>query len=150
MNKKEIKIYNSKAKKIDLESGLKKIIGKKVLTKDGSILGKVKEIISKQDKIEGIIVKTKRKIYIDLSYIEDLYSDSVMLKINPVEKLISMQVFDKDGVKIGKVKTVERTSTTNVLKAIYVKKNILSKIRKIPASEIDVDSKNVILNKTYS
>lgn len=145
---KETKFISGKEQEHDLDNSLKKVIGKKVLSKSGEEIGKVKDVISKgTNKLDGIMVKTKgAKVFIANTYIENLYAKSVFLKIEPVSRYLKMIVFDKDGSKLGKVIDFTQNESGNELKSIIVKKHIFSKRVEIDAKKITVSKKNIILD----
>jgi sporulation protein YlmC with PRC-barrel domain len=103
----------------------KKILGKKVLTKDGKDIGKIKaiHIHPTQLTVEGIHVDTGLFYvdqYIDENYIKSLSEEGAVLKINPATNLINLIVYDSLGKKVGRVKNVNRSKLTNTLRSITV------------------------------
>lgn len=146
----KMRIFTPKKVQPDISEGLKTIVRKKVLSKNGEVVGKVKDIVINNSAIQGVIVRKRfRQFFIDLSYIQDLYSDSVLLNIDPAIRYLGMQVFDDEGRKLGKVTDINQKNTTNTIESIVVRKNIFSKLLVIPTSEIEVSEKNIILNRTY-
>lgn len=146
----DIRIFTPKKQKPDISERIKEIIGKKVLGKNGEVVGKVKDIVMHEETIEGIIVsKGITKYFLDYQYIEDLYADSVLLNINPAMRYIKMQVFDAQGKKLGKVVDITQKDATNLIESIVVKKNLFSKHRIVPTKDIEVSDKNIILKSNY-
>ena len=85
---------------------MKEILGKKVLTKEGTNIGKIRSIRIHPTKltIEGIEVDTglfKVDKYIGKNYIKTMTSQGAILKINPIEEIIGHQVFDSTGKSVG-------------------------------------------------
>lgn len=141
------------AKKCDVtkEKGLRAFLGKNVLSKDGDVVGTVKDVVFEEDKIVGIIYTKKifKKIFLGINYIEKFYADSLILKINPVTRLIGMKVYDVEGKKVGVVKDIVRKTNINKIDALIVRKGIFKKFIEVPVDDIDISKKNVILNKLY-
>ena len=147
----EIRIISSKEEQVNLDLKLEKIIGKKVISLNGEILGKVKSIISKNNKIEGIVIKkSKNETYIDYHMIQDLYGESILLKIDPVSRLLNKKVFDAEGKLLGVVVDINQIDNKNQFKDITVKKKSFSKKIKVAPTEIEVAQKNIILNKIHN
>ena len=132
------------------EFSLKKLIGKRVLSKDGEVLGKVKDIVIKQYQIIGIVISSvlKSSIFVDRIYFDSFREEAVILKINPVTSLIGLKVLDKNGRKLGKISKIVRQNTKNEFTTFYVKKNLFKDIA-FNAADIDKISENVILNKEF-
>lgn|SRR3989338_4124563 len=139
-------------RKIELndQSGLKHFLSKKVLSKDGDEIGRIKDIIFDEHEIVGILVrKGFTDLFIDLSYVEKLFAQSIILKINPVTRYIGMKVYDADGKFLGKVRDIVRKTNTNKIDAIIIKRGLFLKYLEVPVIEIEVEKKNIILNKAY-
>ena len=102
-----------------------KILGKKVLTKDGKRIGKVKGIhVDPKDlTIEGINVDTGMFYvdhYFDKSYVKLLNNEGAILKVNPATDILKLNVFDSDGKEVGTVTKANRSKLTNKLLSIVV------------------------------
>jgi sporulation protein YlmC with PRC-barrel domain len=102
---------------------MKDILGKKVLTKDGANIGKVRSIRIDPLKlsIEGIEVDTglfKVDKYIGKNYIKTMTNQGAILKINPVEDIVGHQVFDSTGKSVGEIKSIKKSKKTNKLLSI--------------------------------
>ena len=102
---------------------MKDILGKKVLTKDGANLGKIRSIRIDPHKltIEGIEVDTglfKVDKYIGKNYIKTMTEQGAILKINPIEDIVGHEVFDSTGKSIGEIKSIKKSKKTNKLLSI--------------------------------
>ena len=114
---------------LDKTVEMKDILGKKVLTKDGANLGKVRSIRIDPKKltIEGIEVDTglfKVDKYIGKNYIKTMTDQGAILKINPVEDIVGHQVFDSTGKSIGEIKSIKKSKKTNKLLSITLYSDI--------------------------
>lgn len=118
---------------------------KKVYSTSGDYVGRVKDVVLKNNQLAGIIVKGKRKLYIDHDYCTPGTVDSILLNIDPVTMLKGKTVFDAHGKKIGKVHSIKREGIKNDCTALLVKKNIITKPQEIPYNEVDISKKNIIL-----
>ncbi|MBR9690472.1 hypothetical protein GOV08_02195 [Candidatus Woesearchaeota archaeon] len=143
-----VTVISSRKSSVDKKSGLKRYLYKKVFSKDGQLLGRVKDMVFKSYDVEGILV-TKflffKTSFIDREYIDKFSEEGILLKINPVLNILGKQVFDKEGRKIGKVKKVNRRTQANAYESLVVKKGIFSRQRLIYPSDVDIVQKNVIL-----
>ena len=122
-----MKIEETKHKSLPLNktAEVKEIIGKKVLSKDGKNIGKIKTIrIDPVDlTIEGIEVDTglfKVDEYYGKNYIKTLTEQGAILKINPIEDVIGLTVYNSTGQNVGEVKDVKRSKKTNKLISITI------------------------------
>lgn len=132
---------------------LRKLIGKKVLSKGGTIIGKILEIgiNPKNLNLEGILVRgsiIKRPMYIGRSYISHLSNDAAILNIEVSVLIKNKQVIDSKGKVIGRVKKIVRKGTRNDLKGVYVR-SLFSWKFFIPESEIEYANKSVVLKSKY-
>jgi sporulation protein YlmC with PRC-barrel domain len=147
-NLKGLKFVSTKKNSVNKNQGLTKYLCKKVFSKEGEKIGRVKQIIFNKEIIEGIIVAKSlffRKIFIDMEYVDKFTSDSVLLNINPLILIVGKRVFDNDGKDLGKVKKVIRKSNANVIDSILVKKSIFSKDVVIQPKDIHFIKKNIRL-----
>ena len=120
MNMKETK---HKSLSLNEAPDIKDILGKKVLTKDGKNIGKIRTIrIDPKDlTIEGIEVDTglfKIDQYFDKNYIKTLTENGAILKIKPVDDIIGLTVYDSTGKSVGEIKSIKRSKKTNRLLSI--------------------------------
>jgi len=105
---------------------VKHIIGKKVNSKDGKVLGKVKSvhIHPKNLTVEGVVVDSgmfEVDQYYGRGYIETLNLEGVVLSITPVSEFVGNDVYDPTGKMVGKVTGINRAKQTNTLISIKVK-----------------------------
>ncbi|MBD3209179.1 PRC-barrel domain-containing protein [Candidatus Woesearchaeota archaeon] len=122
-------------------------LGKRVYSTSGDYVGKVKDVLLKNQALAGLLVKGRRRLFLDKDYCVPGVIDSVILKVDPVTMLRRKLVFDSHGKRIGRVVSVERSSTKNACDAIIVKKHLFAKPRRVASSLIDVSKKSIILNK---
>lgn len=139
---------------LDKTINLKKLIGKRVLSKGGKIIGKILEIrISPISlNIEGILVRRnihKKSMYIGRSYFSRLSQEAVILNIEVSVLIKDKQVIDSKGKIIGKVKEVVRKGTRNDIKGVYVRSLFRRKFF-IPESKIAYVNQSVVLKSQYN
>jgi len=126
------------------------LIGLKVLSKDGSKLGKVKSIhLHPEDlTVEGMIVDPgwfEADHYVGGSYIEKISDEAIILSMIPVTEYIGLIVHDSDGKEIGKIVSVNRTNKTNKLLSIKVDSNHHEEDLQISADYISAIGQSVML-----
>jgi sporulation protein YlmC with PRC-barrel domain len=134
----DIKEIKHKSLPLDESVEVKNILGKKVLTKDGKNIGKIKSVRINPKKltIEGIEIDTglfKVDKYFGKNYIKTLTKQGAILKINPVDDIVGLQVFDSTGRSIGEIKSIKKSKKTNKLISIKVYSDIYK-------DEITIDS----------
>ena len=120
MNMKETK---HKSLSLNEAPDIKEVLGKKVLTKDGKNIGKIRTIrIDPKDlTIEGIEVDTglfKIDQYFGKNYIKTLTDQGAILKITPVDEIVGHTVYDSTGKNVGEIKGIKRSKKTNRLLSI--------------------------------
>jgi len=126
MNMKEIK---HKSLSLSEAPDIREILGKKVLTKDGKNIGKIRTIrIDPKDlTIEGIEVDTglfKIDQYFGKNYIKTLTEQGAILKITPVDDIVGHTVYDSTGKSVGEIKSIKRSKKTNRLLSITMYSDI--------------------------
>jgi sporulation protein YlmC with PRC-barrel domain len=124
-----IKEIKHKSLPLDKSVEIKNILGKKVLTKDGKNIGKIRSVRINPDQltIEGIEVDTglfRVDRYIGKNYIKKITEQGAMLKIDPIDEIVGHEVFDSTGKSIGEIKSVKRSKKTNKLLQIIVYSDI--------------------------
>ena len=147
-----IKEIKHKSLPLDKTVEIKDVIGKKVLTKDGKTLGKIRSVRINPDllTIEGIEVDTglfKIDRYIGKNYIKKITNQGAMLKIDPVDEIIGHVVYDSTGRNIGEIKTVKRSKKTNKLLQIIVYSDIYKDDIEIDAHYIENCGDSCILKE---
>ena len=120
-----------KHKSLSLNESLdiRNALGKKVLTKDGKNIGKIRTIrIDPNDlTIEGIEVDTglfKIDQYFGKNYIKTITEQGAILKITPVDDIIGHTVYDSTGKNVGEIKSIKRSKKTNRLLSITMYSDI--------------------------
>jgi len=129
------------------------VLGKKVLTKDGKNIGKVKSVhIHPRDlTVEGIVIDPgffDANHYVGAEYISSITDEGVVLKIHPVTDYVGLKVFDFTGKEIGKVKEVNRSKQTNTLYSILVSREGKEDVL-IRADYIAAAGKNIVLREPF-
>ncbi|MFH1589488.1 MAG: PRC-barrel domain-containing protein [archaeon] len=146
---KRTKILSSKITNQTILVGARSFLGRKVFSKSGNKVGRVKDLILKKDKLVGFLVKGKKKIFIDMEYVASDSEKAIMLSTDPVIDFIGKQVFDSEGKKIGKVTDLDRKTNANNFNALIVKHKFYSRPIIIPKKDVDVSQENIILNKKF-
>jgi len=123
---KEIK---HKSLSLNETTDVREALGKKVLTKDGKNIGKIRTIrIDPKDlTIEGIEVDTglfKIDQYFGKNYIKTITEQGAILKITPVDDIIGHTVYDSTGKSVGEIKSIKRSKKTNKLLSITMYSDI--------------------------
>jgi len=149
MNMEEIK---HKSLPLDKAADIKNILGKKVLTKDGKNIGKIRTIrIDPKDlTIEGIEVDTglfKIDQYFDKNYIKTITEQGAILKITPVDNIVGNTVFDSTGKSVGEIKSIKRSKKTNKLLSITMYSDIYKENITIDADYIASCGEGCILKE---
>jgi sporulation protein YlmC with PRC-barrel domain len=122
---------------------------KKVYSDSGDRVGRIIDVILKDDTLAGFIIRGREKIYIDKDYCELDSEENILLKIDPITLHKRKIVFDASGKRLGRVVGIERTGVKNEFDSLLVKKHIFATPVHIPASEIETARRNIILNKEY-
>ena len=123
---------------LDKTVNIKKLVGKRVISKGGTVIGYVSEIRvnSNNLQLEGIVVDRtfENPIYIGKSYFSKLSQNSVILNVELSILVNGKKVVTLDGKVLGRVKKVNRRGNTNEIESLVVS----SFWRKylIPSSEI--------------
>lgn len=125
----DIKEIKHKSLSLDKSKDIRDVLGKKVLTKDGKNIGKIRTIrIDPKDlTIEGIEVDTglfKIDQYFGKNYIKTITEQGAILKITPVDNIIGHAVYDSTGKSVGEIKSIKRSKKTNRLLSITMYSDI--------------------------
>jgi len=125
---------------------INKIIGARVLTKKGFVVGKVKDvrIDQKAMNFEGIVVGGAKKAFFGVDYIEKLNYEAIILNIDPSYLIKGERVIDTYGKILGKVKEVNREAETNTIANIIVKPSF-RKAFVVPKSRIKSIGSSVVI-----
>ena len=123
-----------------------------VISRNGEIIGNVREIRVKSFDVEGIVISKHFSLnheFIDKQFIKVFNENEVLLNINPVTSLKGRSVYDSSGRNLGKVRKVLRDNNKNDFRSIVVKGKFFSKPILVEKSSIDIMKKNIILNVEY-
>lgn len=142
-------LISTKVKNLDAIEKFSEYIGKKVFSKSGAYVGKIKDVVIRRGSMIGVLVKSKRKLFIGREFFETDSEDAIMLSIEPVTLIIGKQVFDSLGKKVGKVVDLERADTDNQFRALIIKKRIYFRPFTVPRSAVTITKHNVLLNKPF-
>lgn len=129
------------------------ILGKEVIDTEGNFLGVVEKLFI--DKInlnfnaiavdKGLI---KKGFVVGKGYIDRVTEHAVFLKTSIAFELKGLQVFDKDGEKVGKVKKVFTYGDKNMIKSVLVSMGINNDLE-INSKYIAKIGENIRLNKCW-
>ena len=150
---KEVYIIEKSDVSIEETSNLRKLLGAKVLSIDGLIVGKVREIRidPKKMNLQGIFVSRgifQPLLYIGVSYFDKASNDAVILNIDPFVLLKGKEVVTSDGKIIGKVKDIIRNDFSNNIKEIIAGK-LFRKHFRIPYESVKLAGRSIILKINY-
>ena len=129
------------------------VVGKRVLAKSGSVVGRVKEVRldPSHRELEGVLISRgllRSSLYVSEEYIGRLTPQAVILTIDPCVLLRGRPVVSSDGKKFGTVKEVERAKETNEV-TTYVVRRKWFWTYEVPADEIKHAGKAVVLKKSH-
>ena len=129
------------------------LVGKRVLAKSGSVLGKVKQVLldTQSKHVQGVLVSRgllRSSIYLAIEYVSRLTPQAVILSIDPAVLLRGRPVLTSDGKRYGTVKDVAREHETNNVIVYFVRRYYFF-VYEVPANEISKAGKSVVLKKTY-
>ncbi len=132
---------------------LREIIGVKVISKSGIIIGKVKKIKldSEKMKVMGVVVKRSHfsKVYFGEDYFRRLSNEAIMLNIDPYFLIIGKEIVSSEGKKIGKVVSIKRKRSTNEITSI-IGRSLIKGSYEIPISQVSQIGHTIILKSTYN
>jgi sporulation protein YlmC with PRC-barrel domain len=136
-------------KTVDMRS----LIGKRVLSKDGKRIGKVKSfhLHPKDLTVEGFKVDPgwlEADHYIGGNYVDKITDEAIILSMIPATEYIDLFVHDADGKKVGKIKAVNRSKKTNKLLSITVDSDHHDEDLQISADYISAIGHSVMLKET--
>ena len=131
----------------------KDLVGLRVLSPNGLIIGKVKEVRMNLSsfKVEGLVVKPialKKVTYFSKTYIDKISLDSILLNIEPSLLYIGKRLIDSEGKFLGYIKKVNRVEETNKVKTL-VAKRFLRKSIEVNFSSVKTANTSIILSRPY-
>ena len=129
------------------------LLGKDVIDFNGTFIGVVEKVLIDPNEMDfvGISVDKgflRKGLTIGRTYIDKIREHALFLKIRVSYEVKGKIVFDKDGVSIGKVSTIELFENKNEIINIIVRPKfsfILGKELKIPSSYLREIGNNVML-----
>lgn len=133
---------------------LRKILGSRILSKNGIVVGRIKQVRlnPETEKVEGVIVSRgwfRQNMYIEKSFFDRLSYDAIILNVDPVIMLKGRKIVTSEGEVIGKVKQVDRKGNTNDAENITTH-SFLRGTFIIPASYVKYVGQSIILKPTYN
>lgn len=132
---------------------LKNILGLRVLSKSGDVLGRVVEVRMdhKRESFEGVLVRMRnlKKVYVNKTYVQKITDEAVLLSITPAIVYKGRKVVSSDGKAFGKAIEVRREGTTNNIEAIIVQRHFVRRVA-VPIKDFSKLGASLILKKTYS
>mgnify|MGYP001572748865 CR=1 FL=1 len=128
------------------------ILGKDVIDSSGSFIGVSEKVFIDKEILDfvGISVDKgflKKNLLIGKDYIGKIAEHAIFLKIRVAYEIRGMEVFDKNGKKVGNVKDIELKDGENSITKLIVKSGLLKKIEIAPEF-IDKIGYNILLNLT--
>ena len=156
VNNMNIKNFDSiigSERSMDNTLDMQKLIGSHVLSRSGTIVGRVRSIHFHPEtlNLEGILVGRgigMKKIYIGKRYIRTASHEGIILTMEPSLLIIGKKVLDKHGKVIGSVKSVHRKSQTNDVQSIVVSASF-KKDLSIPWHSIKPTTHVLVVSSTY-
>ena len=128
------------------------LLGKRVLSKSGDVIGRVTQLRVNTDKrtLEGVVVRRKifRKLYICMSYVTRITEKAMMLGIDPSALFKGRAVVSSDGKKFGTVKELERKQESNEVTRVIVRRHLYKELA-IPKEDFSRFGTSLILKNTY-
>jgi len=116
--------YVSKKETLNPTVNIIGLIGKKVISKGGTIVGYVSEVRVSGNNLElqGIVIKRKFQgpIYIGKSYFSSLSNIAIILNIELNILIKGKKVLTFDGKVLGRVRKVNRKKFTNEIENLVV------------------------------
>ncbi|MFT4249772.1 MAG: PRC-barrel domain-containing protein [Candidatus Woesearchaeota archaeon] len=129
------------------------LLGKRVLTKSGLVLGRVCEVRldDSHRSLEGVLVRRRpwqSKVYVSHEFVSRLTDKAVILRVDPVIVFRGRSVVSKDGKRFGRVVDVVREQETNDLVSFIVRRRLLF-MREVPVSAVASMNSAIILKGGY-
>lgn len=140
-----------KEAQIEKTINIKRLIGKRVLSDGGAIVGSISEIRLNPNgfDLEGIVVSSAvGAIYVGKSYFSTISDYSVILNTELSLLVKGRKVLTIDGKTLGSVKKVNRKGTTNEIESLLVG-NFWKKYL-IPVSSVKQIASSVLIKAKYN
>jgi sporulation protein YlmC with PRC-barrel domain len=128
------------------------VLGKDVIDAKGAFLGVTDKLYlnPKSMRITGISIDKgflKKGFIIGSGYIREISEHAVFLNIEPAFQIKGMNVFDKDGAKVGRIDSITLEGDLNSVEEIVVKtSSVGGKKIVIPAASISRIENSAFLN----
>lgn len=154
LNMKEPKHISHKNIELNKTLNIKKLIGKKVISKAGTIIGKIKHIHIHPEKynLEAIHINRgffKSPLIISEKFINKMTHDALLLNIEPYYLLKNKKIITSDGETLGKAININRKSNTNEITSITMR-SFLKQDIEIPISNIKSQGHSIILKPSHN
>ena len=150
MAEKDMFVIKHKSKPLEKTVPVSKIIRKNVISRDGKRLGTIEEIHIHPANLTVEGIRVKRGImqtddYIGRGYIQSLTQSGAVLKILPVKDMMGLEVYDVNGKKVGKIKSIMRSKKTNSIVSFMVERGFMKEDAQFSGKDIGEVGKGVIL-----
>lgn len=147
----EIIIRNEEELENTLDASI--LIGKRVISKSGTIVGRVAQIRlhPTEFNLEGVVVSRgfgQKRVYFGGNYINRASHSGVFLTIDPSILLVGRKVLQSTGKHIGHVKSITRKANTNELNTIVVGA-FLKQDMIVPANALKIVHEAIIIDSAY-
>jgi len=149
--------YVEKSSQFEQTKNARDLLGIKVLSMSGEVLGKVLQVQlhEKTNALEGIICKRAmfRKpsynCYFCEKYIDRITHDAIILNIEPALVWVGHKVVSNDGKVLGKITNVNRVNDTNAIDSLLFKRFFFKTVR-IPIGAVKQLGKSVVVKKDHA
>lgn len=147
----EYKYVVRKEAEIDKTVNVKNLIGRRVLSEGGTVVGKIREVRLNSNgfDLEGIVISSSvGMIYLGKSYFSTLSDYSVILNTELSLLVQGRKVLTIDGKVLGKVREVNRKGTSNEIESLLVRR--FWKKYLIPVSAVKQIASSVLIKEKYN
>jgi sporulation protein YlmC with PRC-barrel domain len=146
-----MEVFVEKASPVDGTLRIQDVLGKRVLAKSGTVLGRVKAVHINKEKycVEGVVVRRlfKEDKYICITYIHMITPRAVILSIEPATLFEGCSVVSRDGKKVGTVKEMHRVGETNRVASLTVSRGWF-RTMEVRYADVEHLGTSIILSKT--
>jgi sporulation protein YlmC with PRC-barrel domain len=154
MARKDVFEIKHKSKPLEKTVEISKVLGKNVISRDGKRLGTIQSVHIHPTSlmVEGIRVRRgllRTDDYIGRDYIQSLTHSGAVLKIVPVKDVMGLVVYDANGRRIGKVKSITRSKKTNFIVSITVERGFMKEDAQFSGKDIREVGKGIILRAPF-